>query len=1002
MRSSHRPANTTRRPPPWWLIACAASYLAYFALIAWCEIHRPEPPGLIVRFEQDGMAAREVVPDSPAARAGIAAGDLLLAADAHPLRTRLDWLFVAANMDADRATPLRVRRGALTFETTLLLPRARADYWISPEGLTHAAVRISQLITLVVGLIVAFKRPRDGVAVAGAWLLATVAVFSVDLPYGMATAWRALPAPIGWALWLPYLCSLAIAAVMWTFFAIFPKPLFKAANAQTRATGAAETARGTRTRGWARARTDAGAWSASLAWALAWTPILVTLVWHARFAFAMVYAPRRDIAWSWWAPALLVMTAGYVIATLATLVTNYRRVSDVTERRRVRVLVTGMLVGLVSGLPIVLIFWSRSGVDLTHSLFGSPLFGVGTVLLLACPASFAYAILRHRLFDAGMVIRQGVQYALARRVLLSLVPALGVLLALDLLLHKDLSVGAVLQARGWAYLSVAAVALVARFRRDVWLERLDRRFFRERYDAQRLLRDVAHRSREAADLSDVASHVVASIERALHPTCAAILMRFPDASTFDVAALASETAFADADIASTGAGAVAACAVAPIPADSTIVGLLRLLGKPIDLGPDEAGRLVQDLPDAERAMLAQTPLDLLVPIAMHAEAGRSEALLALGPRRSEEPFSQEDHELLRAVADSLAMVLERTAIAVSHPSHPSINHVRECPSCGTCYDEEIAQCDADGDALIALTLPRRLADRYRLDRRMARGGMGTVYEAFDQSLDRRVAAKVLRPELLDRADAVKRFEREARLAAGLTHPHIVIVHDFGVTGTGSGFLVMERLEGCTLRERLRQARQLTPDAAVHILRGIASAVDFAHQRQLVHRDLKPENIFLVRGADAVTIDAPKVLDFGLARALALESSSSSDMLTQSGVLVGTPQYMPPEQLRGETAAPAWDLWALALIAYEMLTGTLPFAGRLGGAAANGHEAAIAESLDGPLACTRQAFARALAMDPAVRFASASALVTELERALRDPRSQESRRRAHSPALDSEP
>jgi tRNA A-37 threonylcarbamoyl transferase component Bud32 len=979
-------ADTRRQPPPWWLIACAAAYIGYFALLAWCEIDRPEPPGLIVHFDHEHMLTLSVMPDSPATRAGLVSGDAILSANGHPLRSRLDWLLVAANFDTDQPISLRVIRhrddvdaaaAAAISDTTLVLPRARNRYWLGFEGLTHAAVRLTQLITLIVGLIVAFKRPRDGVALAGAWLLATVAVFSVDLPYGMANTWRALPAPIGWALWPPYLSTLAVAAVMWTFFAIFPKPLFHARRRWLLAIG--------------------------------WLPILATLVWHARFAAVMLYTPQRELAWSWWAPALLVVTALYVLATLLTLAANYQQLADVTERRRVRVLVMGMLVGLASGLPIVLFFWSRSGVDLTHSLFGSPLFAAGTVLLLACPASFAYAILRHRLFDAGTVIRQGVQYALARQVLLSLVPALAVLLALDLLLHSDLSVGDVLQARGWIYGAIAGVALLARFRRRVWLHQLDRHFFRERYDAQRLLHDVAHRSREAGDLADVASHVVNSIERALHPTCAAILMRAPRAAAFDTVA------------------SVECAALMPLPSDSTVIGLLRLLKKPINLDPDEGGQLAQDLPDAEREILARAPIELLVPIAMHQQAdarnARCEALIALGPRRSEEPFSQEDYDLLSAVADSLAMVLDRETPAravLSHAAghatghaseHATANlHVRECPECGACYDADIDICEHDDVTTVARALPRRLADRYRLDRRIASGGMGTVYEAFDQSLDRRVAAKVLLPELLHSQEAAKRFEREARLAASLTHPHIVTVHDFGVTSSGSGFLVMERLEGGTLRARLARGLQFAPEDALRVLRGVASAVEFAHQRQLVHRDLKPENIFLVRGTDALTMDAPKVLDFGLARALAPSALvissyqksviSSHERLTQSGVLVGTLQYMPPEQLRGEEATAAWDLWALALIAYEMLTGTLPFSGHLGAAAARGQDAAIAASLEGTLAAARETFVRALALDPSARYPSASALVDALQHALRDD--DELPRVAPASAIDSEP
>jgi tRNA A-37 threonylcarbamoyl transferase component Bud32 len=935
--------------PPWWFVACATAYVAYFLLLAWCEINRPEPPGLTVRFAGDDMIVTSVIPDSPAARAGLQPDDAILSVNNHRLHSRLDWLLVAANVQPDQKISAHIRRGTqMLDEGWLVLPPARPEYWLTIEGLTHAAVRIAQLVTLVVALILAFKRPGDGVAVAGAWLLATVAVFSVDLPYGMAATWRSLPAPIGWALWFPYLSTLGVAAVMWTFFAIFPRPLF----------------------GGARKR-----WI--VLWG--WTPMVATLIWHARFAAAMLApSPQPEVEWSSWAPALLVMTALYVIATLATLAASYQRLTDVTERRRVRVLVLGMATGLASGLPIVLLYWSKSGVDLRHSLFGSPVFAIGTVLLLACPASFAYAILRHRLFDAGMVIRQGVQYALARRVLFSLMPALAVVLALDLLLHSDLSVGEVLQARGWIYGAVAIVAAVARIRRGAWLEKLDRHFFRERYDAQRLLHDVAHRSREALDLSDIASPVVTSIEQALHPTCVAMMMRTPGSANFDVVA------------------AVGCKDLGPLPATGTVTGLLRLLKKPIDLDPDEGGRLTQDLPEADRDLLARGPIELLVPIAMASPDGHNrEALIALGPRRSEEPFSQEDHDLLSAVADSLAMVLDRVTpvsltAAMPAPLPPSFAiatsptaQARECPTCGTCFDHEIDRCPADATATILLPLPRRLADRYRLDRRMARGGMGTVYEAFDQALDRRVAAKVLRPELLHHADAAKRFEREARLAAGLTHPHIVTVHDFGVTGTGSGFLVMERLEGATLRGRVARGLQFAPDDALRVLRGVTSAVEFAHQRQLVHRDLKPENIFLVRGHDALTMDAPKVLDFGLARALALQSSSSSDGLTQPGMLVGTPQYMPPEQLRGEDATAAWDVWALALIAYEMLTGKLPFSGHVGGAAVIGREAAIITSLVGPLSASRATFARALALDADDRFGSASELFEALLQTLRE-------------------
>src|SRR5512139_3510345 len=231
----------------------------------------------------------------------------------------------------------------------------------------------------------------------------------------------------------------------------------------------------------------------------------------------------------------------------------------------------------------------------------------------------------------------------------------------------------------------------------------------------------------------------------------------------------------------------------------------------------------------------------------------------------------------------------------------------------------------------------------------------------------------MRPELLDSAEAVARFKREARAAAGLTHPNVVTVYDFGVGEDGRAYLVMELLAGCTLREALQHDGRFPPNRAAQVLRGVCSAVEAAHEQQLLHRDLKPENVFLARAGGAET---PKVLDFGVAKPLA-PTGTSLTADTATGHLVGTLAYMSPEQLLGGHPAPSWDLWALALIAYEMLTAAHPFAGASGPAhAAVLSGSATSASLHlGPDGRRWEGFfARALAPDARERPTTARELV----------------------------
>ncbi|HEY9282844.1 MAG TPA: protein kinase, partial [Pyrinomonadaceae bacterium] len=259
-----------------------------------------------------------------------------------------------------------------------------------------------------------------------------------------------------------------------------------------------------------------------------------------------------------------------------------------------------------------------------------------------------------------------------------------------------------------------------------------------------------------------------------------------------------------------------------------------------------------------------------------------------------------------------------------------------CPECGQAYADGASVCPADGAALRAdVTVENSTAadeligevldGKYRLDALLGEGGMGTVYRATHLLIDRPVAVKVLRPRFVEDEAAQQRFRREARAAGRLRHPNAVAVTDFGDTPEGYVYIVMELLEGRTLRELIADEGPLPAGRAISLMEQAAAAVAAAHEAGVIHRDLKPGNVFVAQGEAARP--AVKVLDFGIAK-LAAESAEDADAknLTQTGVMIGTPRYMSPEQCDGEKLTPASDVYSLGVILYEMLTGTPPFNG----------------------------------------------------------------------------
>ncbi len=261
--------------------------------------------------------------------------------------------------------------------------------------------------------------------------------------------------------------------------------------------------------------------------------------------------------------------------------------------------------------------------------------------------------------------------------------------------------------------------------------------------------------------------------------------------------------------------------------------------------------------------------------------------------------------------------------------------MRACPQCGRQYSGGEAFCPYDGARLRSGGSTRRepweqdafvgrvLAGRYRLERVLGRGGMGTVYAARHLTVEEACAIKLLRPALDDGGQALARFEREVRAASSLGNEHIVDVFDFCKTSDGLAFLAMELLDGCDLGEVLARHGRLSLHRTASIVLQTCEALDAAHGAGIVHRDLKPENIFLV--ARPENPEFVKVVDFGLAKFSDTEQQGdSSRKLTKTGMIFGTPQYMSPEQCMGRTVDARADVYALGLIFYELLVGRVPF------------------------------------------------------------------------------
>jgi serine/threonine-protein kinase len=251
--------------------------------------------------------------------------------------------------------------------------------------------------------------------------------------------------------------------------------------------------------------------------------------------------------------------------------------------------------------------------------------------------------------------------------------------------------------------------------------------------------------------------------------------------------------------------------------------------------------------------------------------------------------------------------------------------VKICATCGTEYSDEQSFCPTDGSSLKSVggaadLVGSIVADRYRITKKLGEGGMGAVYLGEHVKMGRLSAIKVISKSMANDPEAIARFNREASNASRINQHNVCSIYDFGETDDGIIYLAMEYIEGEALTDLLEREGALAPKRAADILQQTANALDAAHELTIVHRDLKPDNIMIAKSREGA--DLVKVVDFGIAKAMG--GDEEGQHVTKTGLVVGTPEYMSPEQLSGDQVDGRSDIYSLALVFFRTLTGTLPF------------------------------------------------------------------------------
>lgn len=602
-----------------------------------------------------------------------------------------------------------------------------------------------------------------------------------------------------------------------------------------------------------------------------------------------------------------------IVATAVACIQNYRMLSDKGLRRRLRWVFAGIVVSAVPMMAstAVWVVWAAMGIDSQRQSALAVMSGISNLLVAAVPISITYAVLKHRVLGIGVVVRRGVQYLLAANALRLFValPVLG--LAAGIVANPNRTIPQLLFEGGakWNSVLLVLAAVGLRYRLSIG-NAIDRKFFRESYNQERILAGLVGTITEADSVQSLCSAVTAELEMALHPEHTRVYIYEKHEMTLAHSSMDRQ-------------------ALPSLPAHCEAFDILAKGGSAVQWSV-----FTEQYPEDCWTPLSRLEADLLVPILSteHKFVG----LLVLGPKKSEEPYTARDRKMLESIASQIGVIQEnlslRSLVNVQRTAErevlarlggQQIDIVKECPACGRCFSSTVSVCERDGVEL-ALTIPveRTIDARYRLDRLLGRGGMGAVYEAVDLRLNRAVAIKVMKGGLFGDPRAVRRFNREAQAAARLNHPNIVRIFDFGSLAGDGAYQVLELVPGRSWRAALNDAGQWPPQYALPLLRGVLEGLGCAHDAGIVHRDLKPENILLAPPAspDSGELTA-RVLDFGLAK-IREEEMTDGASVTRPGVVMGTHGYMSPEHLAGREVDQRSDIYSFGVILLETLTGPL--------------------------------------------------------------------------------
>ena len=854
---------------------CSAAYLE---LTSRMYFH-PDDYGFGVRQQVGRLVIGPINPSGPAAT--LQTGDEVVSLDGENIRYQTDLITAFRRHQPGSSYSIVVRRNGQLLHFTLHHKKPSLGFYI--RRLIFIAV---PMCFLLMGLLVILLKPDDKAALLlGLWFGGISNGFPAEL-FMLLSEW------IMWVVVASSILRWLFVPLFLHFFLIFPEesPILRRFP--------------------------------RLEWYL-YVPYLLIFFPHtAIYLVLWAISPDRAIAFSQvfpLSPAVILLGLAYFAGGLLSLVVTYRRASLPTQRK-VRVILAATIAGFLPSLLWLAVTLLFGHTRLAIWLYSWPLPVVVAVSLLVPPA-YAYAILRHRVIPISLILRRGVQYLLAKNVLRFLIalPLIG--LTLTILANPDRTLSQILFRNSLYFyvivLIAAAISFLFRRRLNNWV---DRKFFREQYNQEKILRGLIEDVKRFDSVPEMSRLVSRKVESALHPERIYLFYREEDSRDLSL-----------------GYSSEGVSEGLRIPEEFR---LLRLIEGQTG-AQDFPFRQKNNLPIEEEEWLAALGTRLIVPLV--GTDNRLAGLLLLGEKKSEVPYTARDRDLLESLASQVALVYENAHLKervdreqrIKHEvlgrfEERHINLLKECPRCGACFNSSELTCDKDGTELtLSMPVERTVEGRYRLEKLVGRGGMGAVYEATDLRLNRLVAVKLLSAKMFGNREALRRFEREAQTSARLSHSNIITVYDYGGLSTGGAYLVMELISGETLGGLIKRDGCIPPETAADCFNQVLEALKAAHAAGVIHRDLKPDNVLISKGENRQL--HVRVLDFGLAKirlAELTDTNSPTAVATAPGRIMGTIGYMSPEQLSGETVDERSDLFAVGVMVVEALTGRRPFTGRI--------------------------------------------------------------------------